>query len=307
MSDLGKHHDSAQQLIQSMLNSVLPIMNTPGTSYYLPTWVTANGYDPYGATEVMHWPVTLTDPTVLETAASICVQIWENGQPCLDPIAFYIGAPGNPPVLVVGGDNPGDLLISGFSNAVMSSMTSEASDPYTIYAQVYFSTLPNYPSNTQLSGKFTFTEYCCCSDDQATCITTPDAQTGSGTFTAIIDGSATGSITFKISDLAPGVLTIDVQSVVFSVPLNADRNPAITITIDITSIPPNANSQTYNDAAMEAFNSPQALFNIVSQINAIMSQPTQLAAIGTILTQVVDGYLKNSHQYPFNTASLALY
>lgn len=312
MSDLGKHHDSThgdstQQLIQSMLNSVLPTMNTPGTSYYLPTWVTTNGYDPYGATEVMHWPVTLTDPTVLQTAASICAQIGMNGEPCSDPDAFYIGAPGNSPVLVVGGDNLGDLLISGFSNAVMSSMTSEASDPYTIYAQVYFSTLPNYPSNTQISGNFTFTEYCCCSDDQKTCITTPDAQTGSGTFTATINGSAIGSITFKITDLAPGVLTIGVQSVVFSVPLNADGNPAITITIDITSIPPNVNSQTYNDAAMEAFNSPQALFNIVTQMNAIMSQPTQLAAIGTILTQLVDGYLKNNHQYPFNAASLALF
>jgi len=41
-------------------------------------------------------------------------------------------------------------------------------------------------------------------------------------------------------------------------------------------------------------------------MNAIMNQPAQLTAMGNILTQVIDGYLKNSHQYPFNTASLAL-
>jgi len=34
---------SIQEVIQNMLNSVLPIINTPGTSYYLPTWVQANG------------------------------------------------------------------------------------------------------------------------------------------------------------------------------------------------------------------------------------------------------------------------
>jgi len=297
---------SIQEVIQNMLNSVLPIINTPGTSYYLPTWVQANGYDPYGKDDGITWAVTLTDKTVLQTAASICAQLYQDENVCKDPNAFYIAAPGNPPVLVAGGKNKGDLLISGFSNAVMTSMTSQASDPYTIVAIVNFSTLPNYPPNGVISGKFTFTEYCCCSLDQKVCTTAPEAAVGSGNFTAKIDGSATATITFKIIDLAPGVLTIGVQGINLVMPTK-NGNPAITITIDITSIPKGVNSKTYNDAAMEAFNSPQGLSNIASQMNHIMNQPVQLETMGDILTQVIDGYLKNSHQYPFNTASLALY
>src|SRR5271165_68518 len=297
---------SIQEVIQNLLNSVLPIINTPGTSYYLPTWVLTNGYDPYGKTEAITWSVALTDQTVIQTAASICAQLYQNGEVCKDPNAFYIAASGNPPVLVAGGNDPGDLLISGFSNAVMASMTSQTSDPYTIVAIAKFSTLPNFPPNAVISGKFTFTEYCCCSLDQKVCTTTPEAAVGSGKFIATIDGSATATITFKITDLSPGVLTIGVQGINLVMPTK-NGNPAITITIDITSIPKGVNSKTYNDAAMEAFNSPQGLNNIAAQINSIMNQPVQLATIGDILTQVIDGYLKNSHQYPFNAASLALF
>ena len=129
---------------------------------------------------------------------------------------------------------------------------------------------------------------------------------GSGKFNATIEGSATATITFKITDLAPGVLTIGVQGINLVMPTK-NGNPAITIAIDITSIPKGVNSKTYNDAAMEAFNSSQGLNNIAAQINSIMNQPVQLATIGNILTQVIDGYLKSSHQYPFNAASLALF
>jgi hypothetical protein len=297
---------SIQQVIQNMLDSVLPTINTPGTSYYLPTWVQTNGYDPYGKKDGITWAVILTDKNVIQTAASICAQLYQDGEVCKDPNAFYIAAPGHPPVLVAGGNSPGDLLISGFSNAVMASMTSQTNDPYTIVAIAKFSTLPNYAPNAVISGKFTFTEYCCCSLDQKACTTAPEAAVGSGKFTATIDGSATATITFKITDLAPGVLTIGVQGVNLVMPTK-NGNPAITIKIDITSIPKGVNSKTYNDAAMEAFNSPQGLSNIASQMNNIMNQPVQLETMGDILTQVIDGYLKNSHQYPFNAASLALF
>ncbi len=303
MSDMS---DSIQEVVQNMLNSVLPVINTPGTSYYLPTWVQTNGYDPYGKADGITWSVTLTDQTVIKTAASICAQLWQNGGVCKDENAFYIAAPGNPPVLVAGGKNPGDLLISGFANAVMASMTSQEGDPYTIVAVARFNTLPNYAPNAVISGKFTFTEYCCCSLDQKVCTTAPEAAVGSGVFTATIDGSATATITFGIIDLDPGVLTIGVDSVNLVMPTK-NGNPAITIKIDITSIPKGVNSKTYNDAAMEAFNSPQGLSNIAAQMNHIMNQPVQLETMGEILTGVIDGYLKNSHQYPFNAASLALY
>src|SRR5271165_101980 len=127
---------SIQEVIQNLLNSVLPIINTPGTSYYLPTWVLTNGYDPYGKTEALTSTVNITDPTAIETAASICADIDATGEPCKDPNAFYIGAPGTQPLLVLGGNDPGDLIITGFSNAVITYMTSQPSDPYTIVAQV---------------------------------------------------------------------------------------------------------------------------------------------------------------------------
>lgn len=45
--------DSIQKVIQDMLNSVLPIINTPGGPYYLPTWIQTNGYDPFGKAEII--------------------------------------------------------------------------------------------------------------------------------------------------------------------------------------------------------------------------------------------------------------
>ena len=300
--------DSIQKVIQDMLNSVLPIINTPGGPYYLPTWIQTNGYDPFGKAEKLYWSLSTNDPAVIQTAGSICAQIYQNGDPCSEPKAFYIAAPGTAPALEVGDDKDfGGLLISGFSNAYMASMTSQASDPYTIIAIARFNTLPNYPPNAVISGKFTLTEYCCCSNDQKVCTTTPDAQKGTGTFIATVIGSATATITFRITDLSPGVLTIGVENVNIVPPMTNQGNPAVTITVDITSIPPNVNSQTYNNAATEALNSPQALNSILSQVNTIMNQSGQLSALGSILTQVIDGYLKSTHQYPFNTASLALY
>jgi hypothetical protein len=59
--------------------------------------------------------------------------------------------------------------------------------------------------------------------------------------------------------------------------------------------------------AMAAFNSADGLKQLVQQINAVMNDPSQLAFMGTALTNVIDGYLKSSHQYPFDGSHLALF
>jgi hypothetical protein len=296
---------SLQQLVQEMLDKVKPMLNTPGNAYYLPTWVVQNQYDPYGKTQAMQWSVTLSDPSIIQTAASICPTLDITDSPCGDTSSF-IGAPNNNPTLVLGTGQPGGLLVSGCSNAYMPSMLADAADPYNIVAVVQLSTLPNFAKNVQITGQFVFTQFCCCSADGKTCNNAPSPHVGKGTFSAIVNGSPSITVNFRIVDLRPGVLTIGVQTVTFAVPTKGGAYD-ISVTVDIQSIPLGANRQSYNNMAQNAFNSPSGLTNIVQQINAVMNDPSQKAFMGKVLTGVIDGYLRDNHQYPFDGSTLAVF
>jgi hypothetical protein len=302
---------SIHDIIQNMLNNVQIMINsnTPGNQYYLPTWLVNNNYDPYGANKAISWTVVLTDPGVIQTAASICPTIDITSSPCQDPNAQFIGAQNNNPTLQLGDPNvQGSLQVTGASNADMTAMISDPNNPYNITASGAISTLPNLPQNVILTGQFTFTQYCCCSTDNVTCQGPPVPEVGTGTFTATMVGTPTFQIYFQITNLAQNVLDIKVVGMTFTPPYQqGTQTPNIQVTVNITSIPTGANRQSYNNMAMLAFNSPSALQNIAQQINVILGDPAQLSFFSTVLTGVIDGYLKDNNLYPFGPLQMAVY
>jgi len=297
-----------QQIIQAMLDKVTAMVNTEGNPYYLPTWIKNNHYDPFGQGDTISWSVSIDDPSVVQLASSVCPTLDEVTTLCAGA-SSGIGAPGTVPTLVLGRDSPGGMIVSGGSNAYVASLTADLGNPYLITGFGSISSLhnQNLPQNLTVSGDFKFTQYCCCSLDGKTCTTAPAPVVGTGTFNAKVNGSPQIRINFQITELAQDKLTISVTSMVFTPPMNPNTQaPDITVTVDITNIPEGANRQSYNNMAQAAFNSRPALDHVNQQINAVMNDPSQLSFIGGLLTQVIDGYLRDNHQYPFGPPGLAL-
>src|SRR5687768_10171418 len=69
-----------------------PMMNTPGNDYYLPTFVSKNGYDTYGP---FRWDLAnLMDQKLLNAAAGICPAISiQRTTPCGDDLYYISAAP----------------------------------------------------------------------------------------------------------------------------------------------------------------------------------------------------------------------
>jgi hypothetical protein len=296
-----------QEFIQQMMDSLYPQLNTPGGSYYLPTFVTNNGYDPYGP---FSWDLgQLKDPSVLGGVSTICqgIDISVGGY-CTNTSEAYVSAaiPPNFPTLSLAA-----CYLGGLRNVLAQRPIAQAPDGRTIIMPVTFGTIAGLPLAITINGNFTFTAFCCCSTDGTNCSGPAQPQVGTGTFSASMP-SVVGStnancvLTFAITQLAQGVLTLVVQGVQFNPLLFADNSPNMTVTVDITSIPKGANQQSYSNIAAEAFNNAQARTTIVSQINASMNVPGTLATISDILTKEIDGFLQANHQYPFDQSSFAL-
>ncbi|UWZ85517.1 hypothetical protein [Occallatibacter riparius] len=302
--------DPLAPIIQKMLQQVMGMINTPGgqgnpNPYYFPDWIQANGYDPYGQSQVLQWNLSITDPTIVNQANAICPTIDIQSSPC-PGIQSFIGVPNAYPSLTLGSPTPGGLVVSGARNAYMQSMTSNQDNALKLQAVMLLSTLPNYQKNLIVTGNFTFTQYCCCSADNTVCAGPPVPEVGTGTFTATFNSTPTITIGFNITALSPGVLNIAVSSINF-VPSSTWPNDAqIDIAIDIQSIPKGSKKDAYNNLAMAAFNSADGLKQLVQQINVVLNDPSQLNFMGTALTNVIDGYLKSTHQYPFDGSYLAI-
>ncbi len=297
--------DPLAPIIQKMLQQVMGIINTPGNPYYFPDWIQANGYDPYGQTQVLQWNLSITDPTIVDQANAICPTIDIQSSPC-PGIQSFVGVPNAYPSLTLGSPSPGGLVVSGARNAVMQSMTCDENNPLNLQAVMLLSTLGNYQRNIIINGNFTFTQYCCCSADNTTCAGPALPQVGTGTFTATFNSTPTITIAFNITALSPGVLNIAVNNINFVPSSTWPGNANITVAIDIQSIPKGSKKDAYNNMAMAAFNSTDGLNQLVQQINVVLNDPKQLAFMGTALTNVIDGYLRSSGQYPFDGSFLAI-
>jgi len=302
--------DPLAPIIQKMLDQVMGMINTPGSPsnpnpYYFPDWIKANGYDPYGQDKVLQWNLSITDPTIVNQANAICPTIDIQSSPC-PGIQAFIGVPQAYPSLTLGGPAAGQLVVSGAQNSFMQSMTSDPNNPLSLQAVMLLSTLPNYQRNIVITGDFTFTQYCCCSADNQSCAGPSLPQVGTGSFTATFNSTPTISIAFAITALSPGVLNIAVSKINFIPSSTWPGNANIAVAIDIKSIPKGSKKDAYNNLAMAAFNSADGLQQLVQQINVVLNDPAQLNFMGTALTNVIDGYLKSSHQYPFDGSYLAI-
>jgi hypothetical protein len=298
-----------QEFIQSIMDGIYPKLNQAGSSYYLPTFITNNHYDPYGP---FSWNIgQLKDQDLLNSAASICPSIdIVQGGVCSNPDQMYITAaiPPNYPTLSVVNSSVG-----GLKNALSQRPMAQAPDGRTVIMTIAFGTLPSFPAPITLSGNFTFTSYCCCSNDGKVCAGPPQPAVGMGTFTAMMPNPQTSPaargnavITFNITALAPGVLTLVVQSVKFQPPMEATGGPSMAVSINITSIPPGSNPQSYSNVAMKAFNSPEARQSIVNSMNGTLNAPGNLATFSDLLTKEIDGYLRENHMYPFDGSTVAI-
>jgi hypothetical protein len=292
---------SQQELIQSMLNTILPQFNAPGSSVYLPSYLQKSGYDPYSLKGGWNFG-QITDPHFVALANSICGDIDMAGSPC-PGTDTYIGAPAPPnyPTL-----NLVQVVINGFSNAFVKSLTAQA-DGVTVIGEIDLSTLPNFPPQVVINGLFTFTQFCCCSSDGKTCATAPKAEVGQGTFQATIPASSV-VVTAKITTLAKDNLTIGATNVAYNIPPKPSpgSGPNVSIVVDITSL--NVKDRTNaNQLANNAFNSATALQYILTQINAGANQSGTLELISNILTTQIDQYLQQNHMYPYNGALQALF
>jgi hypothetical protein len=297
-----------QQYIQQIMDSLYPKLNDPNSAnYYLPNFIKGNGYDPYGP---FAWNLgQLTDPAMLEAAAPICPSIDVVDSPCGDTDSYITAAaPPNYPTLSIANG-----LIGGLANAVLERPIANPPDGFTINTRADFGTLSTFPKPITLTGDWTFVNYCCCSTDGKSCSGPPRAETGLGNFVATLPDPAAGAansgyvaLGFTITNLSPGVLNLQVTSVNFFPPTYQDGTPAMQVKINITSIPKGANPQSYSNMAMKAFNSAQARTSIITSINATLNQSGNLAVISKLLTNVIDGYLRDSHQYPFDQSTFAI-
>jgi hypothetical protein len=298
-----------QEFIQKMMDDLYPRLNKPGDSYYLPDWVKKSGYDPYGP---FNWEVgQIKDQTVLNSAATICQAIDVSGTSGCPAGQRYInaGMPPNYPTLTLS-----NCKLNGMRNVVADRPMAQPPNGRVIIMQTELGTLTLVPpiTNLLIDGNFTFTNYCCCSTDKKTCSGAPQAQVGQGKFTIAFPGAAKASqhsnavITFTITDLRQGVLTMQVNSVILNVPMGDDGAPSADVTVDITSFPDGADREDYSNIAMEAFNSPDARKMIHKSVNDTINTPATLATISDILSKAIAGFLRDNHMYPFDKSAAAI-
>lgn len=297
-----------QQYIQQIMDGLYPKLNDPNSgNWYLPQFIKSDNYDPYGP---FNWNLgQLTDPGMLAAAAPICPSIDIVTSPCGTGSYITAAMPPNYPTL-----NIPTAMLGGLSNAVLERPIAQPPDGYVITARVDLGTLPNFAKAVTITGNWTFVNYCCCSTDGNTCSGPPQAETGEGTFTAtmpdpnVASSNAAGyaAIQFTITNLSPGVLTLQVNSINFFPPTYSDGTPSMAVVIQITSIPKGANPQSYSDMATKGFNSAQARQSVISSINTTLNLPDNLSVISNLLTNVIDGYLQANHQYPFDGSSAAI-
>lgn len=289
---------SNQQEIQQILDQVYPVLNDPSSSYYLPTFIRSNGYDPYNVTSPWTW--NLNDATTLKTAGSACLDIAADDEnyPCTVATNAYILDPTVMPVLKLT-----QVSLQGFSNAHSERPVCQ-SDGVTIIQTVDFSTLgPPQPAQVTITGNFELDLNCCCSQDKLSCLPSTSSQyKGTGTFLATIPSSSV-TITYSITDLAPNVLTIAVSKVVLNVPNGQGGLPNIQVTVHILSA---GDVQAFNNLANEAFNSAAGLDTILANTQTFLNTADALQLFGKIVTDEVDGYLRANHDYPFNNPSLSI-
>lgn len=249
----------------------------PTSSLFLPTQIqgqTNPTYEPYSAG---HWdPVNLTKGS--DSAAAVCGSQGGATQ-------TYIAPPDAIPTIALS-----DVTIYGISN-VLPAPPQVNND--VVSATAAFSTYDTSiaPKPLTVKGNFELTQLCCLSADLETCDQPPEPFVGTGTFVATINSSSIA--TSVLVGTSGNTLTATVQSLEWQASADASN---IKGTVDITSIPPDANRDYWNQYAEEALNSTEARAGFVKNVEEVLSAQSTLDSMSQLLTEALQSILKQSQQ-----------
>jgi hypothetical protein len=295
--------ETQQQFVQEILDHVRPSLNNPSNPFYLPEYVKTNKLDPYQPPQGSTWEIdNLNSEGILNELGSVCTAIqmnWGSGPgPCKNPNDSYNTVPNRGVDITIS-----NITVTGASNAFLSTATAISCDGFKLQFVIDFSTLQNFPAPVTITGNFELTLYCCCGPNLTGCResnTKGDPHSGSGTFTATIEKSS-ATCTVQITDLAEGVLNLEVKEISFQA-----STGDMAVTAQITSIPP-AVRQPWNHVVQEAFNDEGTLEYVLQQINVQLNKLGGLSQMGSVLQTELDNYLKINHEYPFDQSSAAAF
>lgn len=238
----------------------------PSSPQFLPKLIqgqTNPTYEPYLYTQPFN-PVALTD---LGAASAVCST--QGGA-----TDNYMVTPDTTPLLSLT-----HLQIAGISNALPSPATVTND---TIAITAVLSTYPSSvaPAPLTISGDFSLTQYCCETTDFTTCAAPSAPFVGTGTFAvSIMDSTAQVSVLVGVD--ANNELVATVQSLQW---LASDSATNITATVDILSIPEDADRDTWNSYTEEALNSATARTQLVASVQQMMGESATLASLSALIT-----------------------
>jgi hypothetical protein len=253
-------------LIQFVVDLFYKQAIDPSSPQFLPTLIqgqTNPTYEPYSYTQPFN-PVALTDLSAASAVCSTQGGATEN----------YIVTPDTTPLLSLT-----NLQIAGISNALPDPATV-TNDTIAITAAL--STYPSSvaPAPLTISGDFSLTQYCCETTDFSTCAAPSGSFVGTGTFVVRIKNS-TAEASVLVGVNADNELVATVQSLQW---LASDSATNIIATVDILSIPQDADRDTWNSYTEEALNSAAARQKLVASVQQMMGESATLASLSTLIT-----------------------
>ena len=248
---------------------------------YLSQLIKQKGYDPY----TFNWDLPNVPVANYQTSAqAICT----NTHPLQSPPWTFSG----PPNINISGST-----ITGLSNVTVSNPPPTVQPDNTgTYDGIITITL-DFNNLAVTNGPFTLTQQCCqppvgvyqCSTSDPS-----DTQVGTGTYDLSIP-QATGVCKFGVN-VQP--VLVDAQSV----SLTVENTSGMSITVNITSIPPKSDPALWNCYAEEALDTSTAYSALIQEISNTMNGSSELQQLGSILTETIQGWM-NSGSYPFQPAA----
>jgi hypothetical protein len=263
---MSSHPKDDPNLIQFVVDLFYKQAIDPSSQQFLPKLIqgqTNPTYEPYYYTEPFN-PVALTD---LSAASAVCST--QGGA-----TDNYIVTPDTTPSLSLS-----NLHITGISNALPDPATV-TNDTIAITAAL--STYPSSvaPAPLTISGDFSLTQYCCETTDFSTCAAPSGPFVGTGTFAVSIKNS-TAKASVLVGVNADDQLVATVQSLHWLASHSASN---ITATVDILSIPEDADRDTWNSYTEEALNSEMARQKLVVSVQQMMGESATLASLSALIT-----------------------
>lgn len=286
---------SEASLIQKVLQNLLANANNPASPSFFPKVVQEHTdldpqTTPYKGYSSGSWGLgELTGNAGQQAAENICTAVEPFMQTYIPPSSTSF-----PDI------NFTNVYLQNLSQVHVDSMTASGPDGHVVInGKLSWGTLTAHGiKGLGIAADFSIVQHCCPTTDDKTCSGAQVKETGTGTIEFVID-QATAIADMPITKLAPNVLTLGLTTVEF------DTSPAnMNGTVKINDIP---HAQAWQSHAETALNSTGTLDQIIVKIRDQVSTPDFKEKVAQAVTQSVDEYLKQSHQYPYGKADLALF